>query len=573
MRQSPIILFTAALCLLTAPLAHARTSTRPLAHAARSAGWAHGMVVAANPLAAHAGLEVLKAGGDAVDAAVAIQAVLGLVEPQSSGLGGGAFMTFYDAKTGKVTVYNGREAAPAAATPQFFLRPDGTPIPLFEAVLSGRSTGPPGAIAMLGLAHEQHGKLAWSKLFGEPERLAKDGFVVSPRLQRFIQLPVPQAGAPDVIAYFTKPDGTKYKAGDLLKNPAYARTLVAIAAGGPRTLYEGPIAQRIAARVQKDPGGVLTVADLEAYRAKATEGLCRTYRVYLVCVPPSPSGGPALLEMLGLLRRTDIDHRGPSDPKAWLQIAEAERLAYVDRDRYLGDPAFVTEPVTGLLSDAYLDQRAKLIGERAGPAPTPGDPPGASVAGKDVTHEPGGTSHMVVVDRWGNVVSMTTSVESIFGSGRMVDGFFLNNQLTDFSFLPRDREGRPAANAVAAGKRPRSAMTPVIVLDRKGGFVAALGSPGGGAILAYNLKTLVGVLDWKLSMQQAISLPNLIANGERFNGETDKFGPELVKALAERGVVLTPGRGEDSGLHGVMARGAALQGGADPRREGVVLSD
>ena len=569
MRQSPFIPLAAALCLLAAPPSRAQ----PQAGAAPSAGYAHGMVVAANPLAAAAGLKILKAGGDAVDAAVAIQAVLGLVEPQSSGLGGGAFMTFYDARTGKVTAYNGREAAPAAATPQFFLRPDGSPLPLFEAVLSGRSTGPPGAIAMLGLAHAQHGRMAWSKLFDEPERLARDGFVVSPRMQRFIQAPVPQAGAPDVIAYFTKPDGTKYKAGDLLKNPAYARTLAALATGGARALYEGPIAGRIAARVQKDPGGVLTIADLKAYRAKASDGLCRPYRIYVVCVPPSPSGGPALLEMLGLLQRTDIDHRGPADSKAWLEIAEAERLAYVDRDRYLGDPAFVTEPVAGLLSDAYLDQRARLIGERAGPAPTPGDPPGAPVAGKDATREPGGTSHMVVVDRQGNVVSMTTSVESIFGSGRMVDGFFLNNQLTDFSFVPRDREGQPAANAVAAGKRPRSAMTPVIVLDRKGAFVAALGSPGGGAILAYNLKTLVGVLDWKLTMQQAVALPNLIANGERFNGETDKLGPELVKALAERGVALTAGRGEDSGLHGVMARDGALQGGADPRREGVALSD
>jgi gamma-glutamyltranspeptidase/glutathione hydrolase len=564
-RPTKSLLALALALLVAAPQANAKPRPSP--------GYPHGMVVAANPLAAQAGLEVLKAGGDAADAAVAIQAVLGLVEPQSSGVGGGAFMTFYDAKTGKVTAYNGREAAPAKAGPDFFLGSDGKPMPFFQGILSGKSTGPPGAIALLGLAHDQHGRLPWRQLFGGAERLAENGFAVSPRLQGFINAPVPQASQPDALAYFTKPDGTKYKAGDILKNPAYAKTLKALAEGGSRALYEGPLADDIAARVQKDPGGVLTVADLRAYHAKATDALCRPYRIYVVCVPPSPSGGVGLLEMLGLLARTDIDKRGPADPKAWLELAEAQRLAYADRDRYLGDPDFITEPTAGLLSDAYLDQRAKLIGDKAGPAPMPGNPPGAPAAGADATREPGGTSHFVVVDRQGNVASMTTSVESIFGSGRMVDGFFLNNQLTDFSFSPRDAAGRPAANAVAAGKRPRSAMTPVIVLDRSGALVAALGSPGGGAILAYNLKTLVGVLDWKLTMQQAIALPNLIAQGDRFNGEMDKFAPGVVQGLSGMGVNVTAGRAENSGLHGVIVRGGSLQGGADPRREGVVLTD
>ena len=531
-----------------------------------------GMVAAANPLAAEAGLKVLERGGDAVDAAVAIQAVLGLVEPQSSGVGGGAFMVFYDARTGKVTAYNGREAAPAAATPNFFLQADSKPIPFFEAILSGRSTGPPGAIAMLGLAHSQHGKLPWKDLFGDATRMAADGFVVSPRLAGFVAANFPQARAPDVLAYFTKPDGTEVKAGDLLKNPAYARTLRTLAAQGARALYQGPIAADIASRVERDPGGVLSLADLKAYHAIASNALCRPYRIYVVCVPPSPSGGPALLEMLGLVERTDIDRRGPGDPEAWFKMAQAMRLAYADRDRYLGDPAFINEPVAGLLSPAYLDARAKLIGETAGPAPAPGLPPGAPDAGRDATREAGGTSHFVVVDRQGDVVSMTTSVESVFGSGRMVDGFVLNNQLTDFSFLPTDAQGRPAANAVAAGKRPRSAMTPVIVLDGKGRFLAALGSPGGPAILAYNLKALVGVLDWKLPMQQAVALPNLIAIGDRFAGETSKFSPAVVEGLARRGMSISEGRGENSGLHGVMSRGGRLLGGADPRREGVVLS-
>lgn len=562
------------LALGLALLAASPAAARPKAHAlAPVQAYAHGMVVAANPLAAEAGQQVLERGGDAVDAAVAVQAVLGLVEPQSSGLGGGAFMLFFDGRTHQLTAYNGREAAPAAASPSYFLKPDGTPMGLFDAILSGKSTGPPGAIAMLGLAHQAHGRLAWKDLFGGAEHLASAGFPVSPRLAAESVFPLPQTSAPDIRAYFTRPDGSKVKAGDILKNPAYARTLEAIAARGPRALLEGPLAADIVARVDKDPGGALTLQDLKAYHATSGPALCRPYRVYVVCAPPSPAGGPALLEMLGLLARTDIDQRGPNDAKAWFEMAQAERLAYADRDRYLGDPAFVKEPVEGLLSDAYLDQRAKLIGETAaGPAPDAGNPPGAPGAGQDATREAGGTSHLVVVDRWGNVVSMTTSVESIFGSGRMVDGFVLNNQLTDFSFSPTDRAGRPAANRVEAGKRPRSAMTPVIVL-KHGRFYATLGSPGGPAILAYDLKALVGLLDWKLSMQEAVSLPNLIANGDRYNAEVDKLPAAVVKGLADRGMAFTVGRGENSGLHGVKARDGTLEGGADPRREGVALTD
>jgi len=562
------LLSAAALGLAASP-----ADAKPKPPAAKAGDvYAHGMVVAANPLAAEAGRKILERGGDAVDAAVAIQAVLGLVEPQSSGLGGGAFLMIFDGKTHKLTAYNGREAAPAAANPSFFLQADGRPMPFFDAILGGKSTGPPGAIAMLGLAHQQHGRLPWKDLFGSAEALASGGFVVSPRLAAESSFPLPQTSAPDVLAYFTKADGTKVKEGDVLKNPAYARTLRTLAAAGPRALLEGPIAADIVARVDKDPGGVLTLADLAAYHPKTSDPLCRPYRVYVVCVPPSPSGGPALLEMLGLLARTDINKRGPGDAKAWFEIAQAERLAYADRDRYLGDPAFVNEPIAGLLSPGYLDARARLIGETAGPAPAAGDPPGAPAVGKDGTREAGGTSHFTVVDRQGNVASMTTSVESIFGSGRMVDGFVLNNQLTDFSFAPTDRDGRPAANRVEAGKRPRSAMTPVIVL-KDGRFFASLGSPGGAAILAYNLKALVGVLDWGLSMQQAVALPNEIASGDRYNAEADRLGPEVVKGLAERGIAVSAGRGENSGLHGIMARGGKLEGGADPRREGVALAD
>jgi len=530
-----------------------------------------GMVAAANPMAVEAGLKVLRAGGTAVDAAVAVQAVLGLVEPQSSGLGGGAFMTYYDAKTKAVTAYNGRETAPAGATPELFLDDQGKPLNKGVAILSGRSTGAPGAIAMLSLAQAQHGKLAWKDLFGDAERLADGGFPVPGRMAAAASGRAPQAAAPDAVSYFTKPDGTKVQAGDIMKNPAYAATVRRVAAEGPKALLEGSIAEAIVARVHEGAmPGTLSLADLKAYRPKAEPGLCRPYRVYIVCMPGAPSGGPAVLEGLGLLERTDIARRR-NDAEGWYLLSQASRLMFADRDRYVGDPDFVDVPVEGLLDPAYLDERAKLIGPTADPAPPkPGKPKGAGARAPDRTQEPGGTTHMVIIDRWGNVVSMTTTVESVFGSGRMVAGFFLNNQLTDFSFSPTDRDGATAANAVAPGKRPRSSMAPAIVLDRKHRFVAAVGSPGGPAILAYNLKTLVGLLDWKMPMQQAIELPNLIAGGNFYAAEVEKFSPEVRDGLAARGVKLSSGFGaEGSGLHGVEVTPAGLRGGADPRREGV----
>ncbi|HUO21233.1 MAG TPA: gamma-glutamyltransferase family protein [Caulobacteraceae bacterium] len=534
----------------------------------------HVMVVAANPLAAAAGMAVLKAGGGASDAAVAIQAVLGLVEPQSSGLGGGAFMTYYDAKTRKVSAYDGREMAPAGASPAMFEDGAGRPLPFMTAVLSGRSTGAPGAVAMLALAQKTHGRLKWSALFGDAERLADRGFVVSPRLSGFVNGGLaPQAAAPDIVAYFTKPDGQEVRTGDVLKNPAYADMLRRLAAEGPHALYGGPVAQAIEARVHDDPiPGTLTASDLAAYKPLETDAVCRPHRGFLVCVPPPPSSGEALLQALEMLDHTDIAARGPSDPKAWLQFIEASRLMYADRDRYVGDPDFVSVPVAGMLDPAYAASRAALIGERAGPPPPPGLPPGAPARTADATREAGGTSHFVVVDAQGDVVSMTTSVESVFGSGRMVHGFVLNNQLTDFSFNPTDPGGAPAANAAAPLKRPRSSMSPVIVLDRAGRFYAALGSPGGNAILAYNLKILVGLLDWNLPPDQAIALPNVIAHGGAINGEVDKMTPALVQGLAALGVTLRPGQGEDSGFHVVEVRGGRLVGAADPRREGVALS-
>jgi gamma-glutamyltranspeptidase / glutathione hydrolase len=535
----------------------------------------HAMVAAANPLAANAGLKVLKNGGSAMDAAVAVQMVLALVEPQSSSLAGGAFMVFLDGKTHKLTAYDGREVAPAGATPALFLKDDGTPLPFGAAIVSGHSAGVPGAIAMLYLAHKDHGRQPWGSLFGDAEKLADDGFIVSPRLAGMIASPYPpQNKQPDTIRYFTKTDGAKMTTGDLLVNRAYGDTLRKLAAEGPRAILTGPIAADIVKRLHEDPlPSTMTLADLAAYKPHEGPALCRPYRAYIVCSDQPPSGGMAVLEALGLLEHTDIATRGPNDPQAWLQIALAEQLMYADRDTYEGDPAFVKVPLDGLLDPAYLAERAKLIGDTAfAKPPLPGQPAGAPKVGLDATAEPGGTSHFVIVDKDGNVVSMTTTVESIFGDGRMVDGFFLNNQLTDFSFSPRTAAGLPIANAVAAGKRPRSSMAPIIVLDKQGNFVAAVGSPGGNAIPSYVLKTLVAVLDWHMSMQDASALPNLIARGGSIQSEPKRYAPGVVDALAAKGLKVSSGfSAEGSGIHGVIKRDGGYEGGADPRREGVAV--
>ena len=529
-------------------------------------------VVAANPLAANAGLEVLKRGGSAIDAAVAIEAMLSLVEPQSSGLGGGTFITYFDAASGNVSVYDGRETAPAQASPGMFLKADGKPMAFREGVVSGRATGVPGAVAALAMAHGEHGRLPWNSLFGAAQRPAQQGFVISPRLGRMIAGRFPQNSTPDVRAYFSRPDGTPLKTGDTLRNPAYADFLGRLAAQGPAAIYSGSTAARIVERSRAAPlGGSMTMADLASYRAIKRDALCRPLRVYVLCAPPPPSSGVGLIQLMMLLERTDIAGRGPNDPQAWFLFAEASRIMYADRDRYVGDPAFVSVPVEGLLDSAYVAQRARLIGATAGPPPQAGAPRGVVAAGIDRTHEPAGTTHFIVGDAKGNVVSMTATVESIFGNGRMVDGFFLNNELTDFSFAPVDKDGRPVANAVAPGKRPRSSMVPAILLTRDGRFAGAAGSAGGNAILAFVGKALVAAVDWGLPAQQALALPNLVARGDNFQGEVDKFSPELLAGLRARGIDLKPGQGEDSGVHAVMVRDGRVDGGFDPRREGVVL--
>jgi gamma-glutamyltranspeptidase/glutathione hydrolase len=525
-------------------------------------------VAAANPLAVQAGLDILAKGGDAIDAAVAVQTMLGLVEPQSSGISGGAFLMYFDARSHEVSALDGREKAPAAAPANMFLDEHGKPLPFLEAVRSGRSTGVPGVIAMLYAAHSKFGSMRWKELFQPAIRAASQGFRVPARLAMFLGEGSPFPPTNEIRTLFSRADGEPLEADDLFRNPEYARTLELIAKEGPRGLYSGPVALAIVNQTHAEPlAGTMTLQDLAAYRPEWDQPLCRPFHHYSVCAPPPPAGGISLLELLGMLDRTDIAQRGPNDPQAWFLFAQASRLAYADRDRYVADPHFVAVPVERLLDPAYLRLRAQLIGEHAGPAPLPGDI--AVPRGRDATTESQGTSHFVVIDADGNVVSMTTTIESVFGSGRIVRGFVLNNQLTDFSFTPSD-EGQPVANAVHGGKRPRSSMAPVIVLDHDGNFVAALGSPGGSAITEYNAKALVGLLAWRLTIKRAIELPNLIARGDAFTGELAKFTPEVLAGLRERGMLLKLGRAENSGLQGIVRLpDGTYEGAADSRREGV----
>ena len=545
---------------------------RPQSQTTVASRAAEPFVIAANPLAARAGLNVLRRGGSAVDAAIAVQAMLGLVEPQSSGIGGGAFMTYFDGRSGKITVYDGREVAPAQAVSTMFLDSSGKPLPFNAAVVSGRATGVPGSVKMLGLAHQEHGKLAWSTLFRDAERTAAEGFIVSPRLEHMIHANYAENHTLDVIAYFSKPDGTLLDAGDRLVNKPYADFLRRLASQGTAALYTGSTAAKIVAKTHQAPlAGSMTMADLAAYKPIKRTPICGPFRAYLLCAPPPPSSGVGLIELMMILDRTDIASRNANDPQAWYLFAEASRLMYADRDKYIGDPAFVKVPAAGMIDPAYVAQRAKLIGPAAGPPPSAGVPAGAPANANDNTLEPTGTSHFVIRDAAGNVVSMTTTVESIFGTGRMVDGFFLNNQLTDFSFSPRDANGRPVANAVAPGKRPRSSMVPSILLTRDGKFAGAIGSAGGNAILAYVAHSLVASVDWNMNMPDALAAPNLVARGANFNGEVTKLSPEILEGLRQRGIDLKPGQGEDSGLTGVLIRNGKIDGAADPRREGVVL--
>ena len=545
---------------------------------------ATGMVVTANPHASKAGADILRAGGSAVDAAIAIEAVLSLVEPQSSGLGGGAFMVHFDNKSKEVMVYDGRETAPAKATAKMFLKDDGESIGFLNAKNSGVSTGVPGVIAMLALAHADHGKLPWGAHFERAKQLAVDGFEVSPRLNSLIERfgkYIPDSvdeGPVDAHGYLFNEAGEPLKVGAIITNPAYAATLTEIAKS-PESFYQGEIAEQIVAQTSQTPrAGSLSLQDMANYKALKRPALCAPYRGKTLCGPPPASSWVAVGEIAGLLEHGPaFSGLGAADPQNWAIFTQAQRLAYADRDQYVGDSQFVDVPLKGLLNSDYLTKRAKLIDtDLASEAVVPGDPwvyeqVKKVVYGSDATNDVAGTTHFVVVDGNGNVVSMTASVESIFGSTRMAGGMFLNNQLTDFSFQPVDDNGKPIANRVEPRKRPRSSMSPTIVLDQDGEFLMATGSPGGNSIIAYTAKTLVGVLDWNLSPQQAVELPNLVARRGKVRIEKERAAPELIEGLREYGFNVDESAGENSGLSVILRRAdGTLEGGVDPRREGVI---
>ncbi len=552
------------------------------------------MVAAANPLAAQAGLKQLRAGGSATDAAIAVQLVLGLVEPQSSGLGGGAFFVHFDAATRKVATFDGRETAPAGASPSHFLA-KGRPMPFRRAVKSSLSIGVPGTVRLLEAVHRKHGRRPWPELFADAIKLAEDGFAVSPRLHALLANAAPQSFDATARGYFFDPAGKAWPAGHVLRNPAYAETLKAIAKGGAGVFYEGALAQKIVAAAAHDlkPKAAVTLADLASYRVIEREPLCVDYRGHKVCgMGPPSSGALAIGQVLGMLGGDPLGAtpRAAMAPRPLHLLSEALRLAFADRNWYVADPGFVAIP-SGLLDPGYLAQRRGLIHDwRPLTRGYPGRPPGSGrqALGRDATHEADGTSHISIIDGAGNAVAMTTTIEAGFGSGRWAGGFLLNNELTDFSFSPADGDGRLIANRVEGGKRPRSSMSPTIVLDGDGKPVIVTGSAGGSRIIGYVLKSLVALIDWRMDAAAALALPNFgsIRDGpfdleEQQGGVIDGFG----QATSALGLVSTALRlkplGHEiklnrltSGTHVIVRRAnGQLEGAADPRREGSVLGD
>nr|WP_085986948.1 gamma-glutamyltransferase [Pseudomonas fuscovaginae] len=553
------------------------------------------MAAAANPLAAEAGREILRQGGSAVDAAIAMQAVLTLVEPQATGIGGGAFIMVWDGQ--QVHAYDGRETAPAGANEKLFLNADGTPMAFTQAQIGGRSVGTPGVMRALELAHRRNGRLPWAKLFEPAIRLAEQGFPISPRLHKQIAASPFLPESPAMAAYFLEPDGRPKAVGTTLKNPALAAVLKRIASEGGDALYKGHIAEEIVAAVNGSANpGSLSLADLQGYQAKERTPICSDYKRWKLCgMPPPSSGAIAIAQIFGTLQALEArDKRWALPalpplkastaagleprPEAVHLIAEAERLAYADRGLYVADSDFVPVPVAGLIDPAYQAERARLISERSLGKAEPGVPSGVQVAlAPDRSPLRISTSQIVAVDDQGGAVSMTTTVESSFGSHLMVGGFILNNQLTDFSFIPSEN-GKPVANRVEPGKRPRSSMAPTLVFDRQNGeFLGTVGSPGGSQIIEYVAKTLVGLLDWKLDPQAAINLPNFGSRNGPTELEPGLFSPQLIDTLKKQGHEVNELE-MTSGTQAIMrardAQGRTFwAGGADPRREGEALGD
>jgi gamma-glutamyltranspeptidase/glutathione hydrolase len=549
------------------------SSSDAIAQAPRPSESNNFMVAAANPHAVGAGIEILEAGGGAIDAAVAVQLVLGLVEPQSSGIGGGAFMLYFDAARRKIASFDGRETAPAAATTALFLDATGNKMKFWDAVVGGRSVGVPGVPRMLELAHRTHGKLPWARLFEPAIRLAKQGFEVSPRLSGLIARDKYLKRYPATGAYFHTATGEPLPAGHILKNPEYAATLRAIAEGGADAFYKGDIARDIVGVVRGalDNPGMLSEEDLAAYEAKSRPPVCVAYRGNKVCgMGPPSSGGLTVGLILGILQHSDMDKLVPGSVDAEHLFIEAARLAYADRALYMADSDFVSVPVRGLLDPDYLKQRAGLIdGEKSMGKADAGTPPEkkTELRAPGNTLEIPSTSHFSIVDAKGNAVSMTTSVESAFGSRMMVGGFLLNNQLTDFSFQP-ERDGKPVANRVEPGKRPRSSMAPTIVLGPNDGLRLVTGSPGGSRIINYTARSVMAVLDWNLDPQWAVTRGHVISRNGKVDLEEGTFFDEFKVGLESLGHEINV-RKLNSGLHVILAENGKLYGGADPRREGI----
>ncbi|MFC6283844.1 MULTISPECIES: gamma-glutamyltransferase [Polaromonas] len=558
-------------------------------------GWAttRFAVAAANPLATDAGYQILKAGGSAIDAAVAVQMVLALVEPQSSGIGGGAFLMHFNGKD--VEAFDGRETAPAAATDKLFTGTDGKPMSYYDAAVGGRSVGTPGAVRMLEMAHKQYGKLPWAQLLQPAITLAENGFNVSARFHTLLVPEVHLKKDPVALAYFYDSQGQPWPAGHLLKNPELAAVLRLIATDGSKALLEGEVAQAIVDKVQKHPGnpGLLTLTDLAGYQPQKRAPICHDYRAlnkdYRLCgMPPPSSGAIAIGQILGILYNTKAATLQPENGLPgpdWLHLyTEASRLAYADRAQYLGDPDYVQAPAgnwMSLLDPAYLAGRAKLIGAQSMKSAAPGKPPGTQTSHAPMPQQDEyGTSHISIVDPYGNAIAMTTTIENVWGSRQMVNrgkglagGFLLNNELTDFSFSPTDAAGTPIANRVQGGKRPRSSMAPTLVFDKATGqLVMTTGSPGGAVIIHYTAKTLYGVLNWGLNVQQAINLPNFGSLNGPTLLEKGRFPAATMQALRARGHEV---REQDmsSGLQGIQRTASGFFGGADPRREGIVMGD